>query len=805
MPITITAPNGATIDFPDGTAADVIDTVMRQHFGGPAADRPSVPAGLLRAAASGLTFGFDDELAGAASALTGGSYAEGAGSYRDAKKQFAEQHPYLSGGAEMAGALPTMLMPGMGVARGIQAGRAAATTGQFVAQGAKVGAKYGAVSGVGNADPNPEGDTFPSLLQRVLGGAAGAGLGAGVGASVGLVSKGAATALGNLMPGLREGSGAARMLQDGPAGDAASMQQALKDIALELRRDAVDPQQVVRGMLPAYTGRGGTLSEPQIERVISGHLAGQSAPAIAAELGVSPNVVSRMTGRFDTEIAPRFQGSNLLEVMRTPREAGEVVTIPNTTDLAHVAATSEGRGRQVAMQTIRQRQADMGDEASSLIDRTFRSQNFDDHARAFRAQTAAGAEQAYANVQRRAGPNTVLSLSEPEMGNLSRDPVFQRAVDFAAREALQREGGEATAAAIRAGNLDARAVDLVQRQLRLTAEGLTDPNAGRLAGTMRERLLAEADKRMPGFWDTRGWYRTRMDAEDALDLGRKLGVKGGNSGSEASVLWERYNRRAAELDKDISKLQDIVGLTPTGKTAVAGPMGTPAEAAVALPRLSMALQDRKQVETVLDNFRRGFGQSLKDYLDKGGNADQFLRGAESRVFRQRVVDILGKDEARPFLANLDRMIRQKQTGQQLYGNSETAARTAKRGSLNALMDTATGIATLNPLRALRGAGDMVSNRLREARYDRINAMLSETDIQQVFNLARTLRDHMARSQLPTGRPIGAAIMRYVDRLPPPARDYVRTQLGNEVRGQDLLTFMSGILANRQVGSTYQGT
>lgn len=804
MTITVTAPNGATVDFPDGTGHDVINNVMRQHFGNaqPSAS-PSVPAGLLRAAASGLTFGLDDEIAGGVSALTGGSYAEGAASARDAKKKFADEHPWLSMGAEAAGALPTMFIPGMGAARAVQAGRAAATTGQFVGQGAKIGAKYGAVSGVGNADPTAQQDTFASLMQRLMGGAGGAALGAGVGAGVGLVAKGANTAASALLPGLREGSGAAGMLAEGAAGDAATLQRALKDIALELRRDAVDPQQLVRGMLPAYKGRGGTLNPDQIERVVAGHLGGETAGALATDLGVSPAAVSTMINRFESEIAPRFRGSNLLEVMRTPAKPGDVVTIPNTTDLAHVAATSEGRGRQVAMQAIRQRQADMGDEASTLIDKTFKSDNFDDFARKFKTDTADAARNAYANVHRPAG--TVLSLSDPQLANLARDPVFQRAVDFAARDAMQRNGGEPLAASILAGNLDARAVDMVQRQLRLTGQGLSDPNAGQLANTMRQRLLTEADKAMPGFWDARGWYRTRMDAEEALDLGRKLGVKAGNSGGEASQMWRKYSGMAAELDKEIARLNRTVGMTPTGRASTAGPRGTPDQVGPGLPRLAMAKAEREQIETVLENFRRGFGQSLKDFLDKGGNADQFLRGAEARVFRQRVVDILGPKEASPFIADIDRMIRQKQTGQALYGNSDTAARTAKRGSLNALMDTAAGVATLNPMRVLRGAGDMVTNRLREARYDRINAMLSETDIKQVFNLARTLRDHMARSQLPNARPFGDAVLRYIDRLPAPARDYVRKQLGDEVRGQDLLTFMSGILANRQVANTYRGT
>lgn len=44
MTITVTGPNGATVDFPDGTAADTIHGVMWQHFGSDAASPPQQPA-----------------------------------------------------------------------------------------------------------------------------------------------------------------------------------------------------------------------------------------------------------------------------------------------------------------------------------------------------------------------------------------------------------------------------------------------------------------------------------------------------------------------------------------------------------------------------------------------------------------------------------------------------------------------------------------------------------------------------------------------------------------------------------------
>lgn len=775
-------------------------------------DSSSVPGGMLRSVASGATMGFDDEIVAGIKTGFGylGDYGTEVESQRKAKKDFADAHPYLDFAGNVAGALPTMFVPGMGAARAINAGRTAATTGQFVRHGAVTGAKYGGVAGIGNADPRAEaGDTaipgFGDMLQRVLGGVGGAAIGGAAGGAIGLGAK-AVNQVGRTLGGaFRDGAEAAGMLEGGAAGVEAARRQSLRDIAMELRRDRVDPEQLVRGMLPDYrAGQTGTLSAEQIERAIGLHLDGRPATEIATELGVTPGVVQRMIGRFDEEIRPRYEGQNLLETIRTPRTDNQVMVTPNTVDLAHVAATSEGRGRQVMMQTLRQRQADMGDEAADIIDRTFGSAAFDDYARRFGDETQTLSRELYRGLH--AGTEPVVRIGEvPALQRLQQDPLFQRAVDFAVRDARLRDGDE-IAAAIANGDLTPRAVDMIQRQLRLAGQSLSDPNAAGLANNMRARLLSVAEDRMPTFWGARGWYRNRVTAEEALEMGRSLGMKTGNSGSEAWQTWQRYGGRdglLANIDSEIADLQRQIGLTPTGRASRAGPRA----GGNALPdmraRLETLTTQREQIAAVVDNFRRAFGQGLKDFLDRGGNADSFLKGAEARVFRTRVEEILGRD-AGPFLAEIDRMIRQKATTGHLYGNSETAPRTAKRASLNALMDTAAGIATLNPMRAVRGATDMMTNRLREARYDRINEMLSETDLREVFRLAQVLRNHMARSQLPSSPRAQQTVLSIVDRLPAPLRDSIRNTLGNEVRGNDLLTILSGILGNERVQSTFEG-
>ena len=101
----------------------------------------------------GLTFGLYDKMAGAMSgagaALSGGSFNEAYNERTDALREdydaYKERRPWVSMGAEVAGALPTALIPGLNVAR-------SANLGQAVWRGANAGALGGALYGYGQGE-----------------------------------------------------------------------------------------------------------------------------------------------------------------------------------------------------------------------------------------------------------------------------------------------------------------------------------------------------------------------------------------------------------------------------------------------------------------------------------------------------------------------------------------------------------------------------------------------------------------------------------------------------------------------------
>ncbi len=147
-------------------------------------------------ALQGTTMGFGDEIAGGAAKLFGGEYEPARDYVRGATEQFKTDHPKTALATEVAGALPTMFIPGMGLARGAKvAGEAAkvATTGQKIANAMRVGGTQGALSGVGNST---ETDAMGMAGDAVKGGATGAAFGVG--------GQGGASALGGVASNVAE-------------------------------------------------------------------------------------------------------------------------------------------------------------------------------------------------------------------------------------------------------------------------------------------------------------------------------------------------------------------------------------------------------------------------------------------------------------------------------------------------------------------------------------------------------------------------------------------------------------------------
>lgn len=138
----------------------------------------------LDPALQGLTLGTADEIwgliGGVQSALSGQSFGEGyqanTKGVRENLENYQKRHPYLSAVAEVAGSIPTALVPLGAAARG---------AGLFskMGRGATAGAGYGAAYGAGAADDG--------VANRLSGAAVGASTGATLGAALPVAGAGA--------------------------------------------------------------------------------------------------------------------------------------------------------------------------------------------------------------------------------------------------------------------------------------------------------------------------------------------------------------------------------------------------------------------------------------------------------------------------------------------------------------------------------------------------------------------------------------------------------------------------------------
>lgn len=207
--IEIEGPDGVIYEFPAGTDDATMQRAMQQVYGAPQAPEqapalqqfgPGMPEGqgfgnnLMQAVGQGGLFGFGDEVSARLNAMTGydartGSYGNWGTTYADQlaavrgqQDQFAEAHPVVSTGAEIAGGVASSLAGG--AALGLKA--APSLLGR-IGQGAAVGAGEGALYGYGSGEGGV-GDRLAEAGQGALfGGAVGAAAPAviaGVGAAL---------------------------------------------------------------------------------------------------------------------------------------------------------------------------------------------------------------------------------------------------------------------------------------------------------------------------------------------------------------------------------------------------------------------------------------------------------------------------------------------------------------------------------------------------------------------------------------------------------------------------------------------
>lgn len=172
--IEVELPDGAVIEFPDGTSPETIKAVLGKGI--PKKEAPGFLGSAIHGAAQGLTFGFGDEMkaalrGGIDSLRTGEPFGEAydawLGQNRGDLEQAREAHPVAAYGGEIVGATLPLGGAGMAARGAPMAARMAAGAGTGAAQGAAYG--YGAGEGT-------EDRLRDALVSGLIGGGVGAAI-----------------------------------------------------------------------------------------------------------------------------------------------------------------------------------------------------------------------------------------------------------------------------------------------------------------------------------------------------------------------------------------------------------------------------------------------------------------------------------------------------------------------------------------------------------------------------------------------------------------------------------------------------
>lgn len=318
-------------------------------------------SGPVAAAVNGLTFGFGDEaVAGARSLFGSTSYDEALGQERASRARYSEEHPYIAGGMELAGSLPTALLPmgwagkaAQGVNRLRQVGRAATT-------GATSGALTGAAQGFGEGEGG--------LTERLQGAGVGAGIGGALGGAGGTVVEALAPA--------------GRAIRDFATG-IVSPQRGAERVAADLARaDLPAP-----GALPAAVG---TATAEETAR---------RAPGVSAPTGQIP-------------------GTATPGLPATERTLGEIIG-PNSQGAMEAMANMPGQAMSDLTRTMGARGAGRPDRVHAALNATF-----GDAAEAWTARTALeGQRAASARPLYDRAFSEALPLGESDLALLRRVPA----------------------------------------------------------------------------------------------------------------------------------------------------------------------------------------------------------------------------------------------------------------------------------------------------------------------------------------------------------------------------------------------
>lgn len=707
MAIEIEAPDGTIVEFPDGTAPDVMKSAMQKKF----TPQSKLP-GYTRAAAQGATLGWGDEAE--AGLRTGfgwlGDYEKTRDQIRKDMKSFGDQNPISSTIAEGAGAILPAALPIIGPALGW--GRVAGAAGQGAAAvaraavpaGLKTGAVYG--TGVSTGDlKSLEGANRlgqDTLMHTAIGGVT-APLGSVVGEKIGQWGGRAAGALRNIW------NETAGNPQD------KAMHAALRG----MNQDPAAPGTMLQNLMPTYGQGRNALPQEEVERILTvyGQALGSGEPerrartiAVHALTSDPNNPIGLGTARRRVnQIVQDYERANQipLQLHELPATVSDAADGSATNATMRAAALSPNEASGAFRNAVRERQLGLGEDVESIV------------------STALG------------GRNGHEALEAAKLRHRNINDGYYgaaRQADEAARQAAHMPPQVQHGMPVQPGGAQSIQVGPHQVQpIDLTAELIAEArNYEKLAGPLAEKMRAAVDLFIEP--NTQTGQRTldqflmqKYALDDMIDGAKTAGNR--NLARLLTNFKERIMARARQQNPLFGEANDRAaeGFTVERIADLAKQLS--GRAGAKQNEALRALRGRNVPEEARELARIMYAENIANQVinsPRTGNPGKIFN---THAARRTAIEMLGRENGEALIRHADRAALASRTSHHLNGQSQTAGmQETRRG-----MDIAERVRQLmqyatSPGKVMGGVADFMAqkaNRARDAELLRMYGISTE--------------------------------------------------------------------------------
>jgi hypothetical protein len=630
----------------------------------------------------------------------------------------------VRGAGKVAGAF----VPNMKAKTAVQAGLT----------GSKVGATYSGATSLGSGLTN-EDKTTAEALGDAAWQTAGGGIAGGIlGPTVHAASRGVGAIANRVVPGLRDVMKAAQSKEA----------EGIRDLWRNAGYDDVDFDKLA-AELALKPPPGVTAQQADEVATLLGR--GLTEADVAAQTRLAPDLVANLSAQ-ERAIQSRYGNLNLVEAIKMgklrPQSTGElkpeVVTTRNLDKFAQDNANTQGRGANVAAANFGARKNEMSAMIQNDVDDFFGSGTRVADADALVTRKSALGKR-YQKMRDK-GPQ----VNAQDLGKLQAIPVFRKALETAATNDMIELGvmknnpwdwlwsgnkmQENLFTLSPSNVLDIHHALVVAAKPPIT--GATPETV--MAGKLKDFFSKWVDHQYSKHAALRRDFAQFKRVTEATEAGAELPLAGGGSDHKSLVLLGKVQRDAEAARRLLNKEQARMAMA-----AAAG--ATPKQLATHKGRVTVAQNGVNAFDEIVDEFRRSWGNSIKEWLaSKGENGPlQAVRALTTQEGKRRILQVLGPEKGKQFIERLYNKEMQGRLGNTLYGGPDTAYKMDRLSTRGALWKAVTGLAQLRPMQVVEGLGEAMSKNSAQLSADRVNETLSQQGVPAVRKLLGSLQQQNA--------------------------------------------------------------